>query len=259
MNRVLEKNKNDWELYSPEYMRSRQSDEELNALVKDPYKAFERMAWKQVEKYYPIINGRKICVPSSGDNHAVFSFALLGAEVYSCDISENQLAASECSAKKIGVSDRIKFVCTDTMTLDNIPDGYFDLVYTSNGVYVWLNDLDAMFRSVHRVLKNGGVYIGCDVHPFLRPFDDGTKIVKTYDDVGPIEDEWHINFHWRIHDILNAIINSGLSLKYIDEIIPDNNIVLKPYHSNQAIEEENSISPANALPKWICAVGQKQH
>jgi len=35
------------------------------------------------------LKGKKICVPSSGDNHVVFAFALLGAKVTSCDIAEN--------------------------------------------------------------------------------------------------------------------------------------------------------------------------
>lgn len=247
MNRIIEKNKKDWDLYSSEYIRTRQSDAELNAIVKDPRTAFEKSAWDQIEKYCPIINGRKICVPSSGDNHAVFAFALLGAEVFSCDISENQLEASKLSAEKIGVSDKIKFICTDTMELDDVPSESFDLVYTSNGVYVWLNDLNAMFRSVHRVLKEGGIYIGCDVHPFQRPFDGETKIVKSYNAVGPIENEWNINFHWRVHDILNAIINSGLSLRYIEEIIPEFN----------DSEKSADLYPDNALPKWLCSVGEK--
>lgn len=180
MNRIIEKNKKDWELYSSEYIRIRQSDEELDAIVKDPHAAFEKPAWDRIEKYFPTIYGKKICVPSSGDNHAVFAFALLGAEVFSCDICESILESSKKSAEKIGVSDKIKFICTDTMKLGDVPSEAFDLVYTSNGVYVWLDDLNAMFRSVHRVLKEGGLYIGCDVHPFQRPFDGENKIVKSY-------------------------------------------------------------------------------
>lgn len=247
MNRIVEKNKKDWNLYSSEYIKIRQSDAELNALVKDPRTAFEKSAWNQIERFFPIINGKKICVPSSGDNHAVFAFALLGAEVFSCDISENQLEVSKHSAEKIGVSNKIKFICTDTMDLHSVLSESFDLVYTSNGVYVWLNDLNAMFRSVRRVLKEGGIYIGCDVHPFQRPFDGEAKIVKSYNDIGPIENEWNINFHWRVHDILNAIINSGLSLRYIEEIIPE----------SADNEKNTNLSPDHALPKWLCSVAKK--
>lgn len=247
MNRITEKNKKDWNLYSSEYIRIRQSDAELDALVKNPHAAFEKSAWNQIEKYCPVINGKKICVPSSGDNHVVFAFALLGAEVFSCDISENQLEASKRSAEKIGVRDKIKFVCTDTMDLHDVPSKFFDLVYTSNGVYVWLNDLSAMFRSIYRVLKEGGIYIGSDVHPFQRPFDGENRIVKSYNAIGPIENEWHINFHWRVQDILNAMIDSGLNLRYIEEMMPELN------------DGEKNIDryPDTALPKWLCSVGKK--
>lgn len=35
-----------------------------------------------------------------------------------------------------------------------------------------------MFRNRYRVLKEGGIYIGCDVHPFQRPFDGENKYEK---------------------------------------------------------------------------------
>lgn len=78
--------------------------------------------------------GLRVLVPSSGDNGAVFAFHMLGASVTSADISGRQLE----NAKKLadGEGWNIEFVRADSMTLDGIPDGKFDLVYTSNGVHV---------------------------------------------------------------------------------------------------------------------------
>jgi hypothetical protein len=61
-------------------------------------------------KYIPELRGRKICVPPSGDNHAVFAFAMLGTQVTSCDISENQLANAERVAKQHRWDKSIEFL-----------------------------------------------------------------------------------------------------------------------------------------------------
>lgn len=72
---------------------------------------------------------KKVLLPSSGDNHAAFAFALLGADVTSADISEKQLEHAKVIADKLKL--KINYVCDDTMQLSNIPDNSFDLVYTS--------------------------------------------------------------------------------------------------------------------------------
>jgi len=58
------------------------------------------------------------------------------------------------------------------MTLEGIADSEYDLVYTSNGVHVWINDLKVMYQSFYRVLREAGYYIYFETHPFIRPFDD---------------------------------------------------------------------------------------
>lgn len=56
-----------------------------------PESAFHRKTWEVICDVFSDLKGRKILVPSSGDNRAVFAFAALGAEVVSCDICEKQL------------------------------------------------------------------------------------------------------------------------------------------------------------------------
>jgi SAM-dependent methyltransferase len=66
--------------------------------------------------------------------------------------------------------------------------GAFDLVVSSNGFFVWVSDLDAVFSSVHRVLRPGGHYMFYDIHPFNRPWEQsGARLVmmKTYWETGP--------------------------------------------------------------------------
>ena len=236
MNRITKKNRDDWNRFSSKYMEETQSEECLMKIISAPESAFVPELWDLLNQHFPSFFNLRICVPSCGDCHAVYAFAILGASVTACDLSENQLSAAAESALRLGISNQIRFICTDTMTLESVPDDSFDLVYTSRGVFVWLNDLEAMFRNVYRVLKRGGWYVGCDIHPFRRPFDENSIPVKPYDATGPIENEWNVNFHWRVSDLLNPVISSGLVLKKVIEMT----------------EKDDPI-----LPKWLCFSAQK--
>ena len=54
-------------------------------IIKAPEKAFPVSLFPLIRKYVGDLCGKKVCVPSSGDNFAVFGFHLLGAKVTSCD------------------------------------------------------------------------------------------------------------------------------------------------------------------------------
>ena len=217
-NKVVEKNKRDWEQYAKKWSAYNHSDKVLRPILDCPSKAFHKTTWDLLQKYIPDLAGKRICVPSSGDNHAVFAFALLGAKVTSCDISENQLAYAKEIADREGIGDAIEFICADTMKLEGVRDGEYDLVYTSNGVHVWLNDLPSMYTNISRVLKHGGLNIIYEIHPYLRPFNEDLKMIKPYDATGPFEDEETVCFHWRLQDIMNAVMDSGMRLEHLEEM-----------------------------------------
>lgn len=267
---VVEKNKNDWNNYAEKWDQLFHAEPILRPILSHPEKAFHKTIWELFQRYLPDFHGKKICVPSSGDNHAVFAFALLGAEVTSCDISEKQLEYAQKIAEREGIDQSIRFVCTDTMTLENIDNSEYDLVYTSNGVHVWLNDLSAMYRNIYRVLKPGGLNILYDIHPFMRPFDDHVKMIKPYDNIGPFEDEYTVNFHWRVQDILNAILDSGIQLVHIEEVHDEKNydhpFWVKAEEILQGVKFSKDevdrmydwrMNPSIGLPNWLCVIGRK--
>lgn len=86
-NNVVEKNKKDWNSYSEKWSAYNHSEKILRPILNDPSKAFHKKTWEIIQKYIPDMRGKRVCVPSSGDNHAVFAFALSGATVTSCDSS----------------------------------------------------------------------------------------------------------------------------------------------------------------------------
>ncbi len=267
---IAEKNKQSWNTGAAAYSALLHSEKYLAPILKEPAKAFHHSTWKLIQKYVPDLRGKKICIPSSGDNHAVFAFAMLGAKVTSCDISENQLANAEKIARRYEWGQSIEFICADTMVLEGIADNSYDFVYTSNGVHVWINDLHGMYYHIHRILKKEGVYIMYDIHPFLRPFDDDLKVKKTYDNTGPFEANGEITFAWRVMDIMNAIIDANLCICHMEEMFAEKDYDWPFWISQQEIENGVKIAPEEvdamhdwrnnpimALPSWISLVAKK--
>lgn len=256
----LKQVKESWnETADSEWYQSLRTDEIIAKLVENPTGVFHKSVYNLINKYIPDLHNKKVLLPSSGDNHAAFAFALLGADVTSADISEKQLEHAKAIADKLKL--KINFVCDDTMLLSNIPDNRFDLVYTSNGTHTWIADLPTMYKNIHRVLKADGFSIMYDVHPFTRPFVcepwEEPKIVKPYTETLP-------QCHWRVQDLINSMTGAGLSVREMEELQAENASFWFSYEelikqTSENLDKVNNweYNPMAALPAWISIVAQK--
>ncbi|GMK37656.1 hypothetical protein PCCS19_07100 [Paenibacillus sp. CCS19] len=258
---------NKWNEWSETWYPIYRTDEVISGIIRNPESAFHPATYAMLRQACPTLEGKRICVPSSGNNHAAFAFHLMGASVTSVDISERQIANSAAIAAKHGWD--IQFICDNTMTLGEIPSNAYDLVYTSNGVHVWIDDLSAMYRSIHRILTDGGTYLMLDVHPFNRPFDKGSQtptIVKSYDATGPIVIDDIPLYNWRMQDLMNAMITAGLRLDQIEEMFAEDG----SFWIDDSIHDVDSFSaeeledlcdwrsnPMAALPQWLSIKAKK--
>lgn len=254
-----------WNNISGSWFTEEQRTTLIKKILNNPKAAFHPKTWEVISKNVRKFEEMRICVPSSGDNLAVFAFALLGASVTSCDISEKQLEIASTIAKQNSLD--IDFICDDTMHLSKVKSSEYDLVYTSNGVHVWINDLKAMYDNIYRILKPSGKYIMYEIHPYTRPFDcNENKLVvkKRYDDIGPFNDG--TTYAWRVQDILNAIVCSKLAFKHIEEIYddgygtfwhkPDEDI--NKYSENELKQLLDwKINPVSAIPQWLTIYAKK--
>ena len=242
-----------------DWYRSLRTEEQISRLKEDPASAFHPAVYELIRKYCPDLNNLRILLPSSGDNHAAFALAVLGARVTSADISERQLEHAADIAKRLNLE--IEFICDDTMKLSRMPDDAFDVVYTSNGTLSWIDDLDSMNRNIRRVLKPGGCAVLYDMHPFNRPFSGeafkAPGIVKSYQDVFP-------ELHWRIQDIVNSQIRSGLTVCEMAELPAHDVSFWFAYDelrkkSSAELEGINDWkkNPLAALPAWLAVVSKK--
>lgn len=258
--------KNDWNNKSDEYYQFSMKQDNYNEIIRNPEKAFPSLIYSLIKKYIGDLRGKKVCVPSSGDNIAAFGFHLLGAKVTSCDIAENQLKNAKIIADKYNWD--IEFICQDSMKLDRVGNDEYDLVYTSNGVHIWINDLPGMYKNFHRALKNDGYNIFFETHPMKRPFNDTAydiKIVRSYGDIEHIKDGVP-EYLWRTQDIVNAVISAGFNIKEMQEF---NSVRSDLKAHNYLYVEDNDgykwhgdtfdwkVNPWAALPRCLCLCSQK--
>jgi SAM-dependent methyltransferase len=240
------------------------------AVKKIPRIGFPVAVYPLIQKYLGDMHGKRVLVPSSGDNVAVYGFHLLGAKVTSCDLSENQIENAKKTAKVNGWD--IEFIIQDTMTLDRIKDNEYDLVYTSNGTHVWISDMTSMYKNISRVLKHGGYSIFFETHPMSRPFDRTTyevKIDKHYSDTHIWANDAVPNYLWRTQDFVNAVTANGFTIKEMLEFHSRQQDL--PCHNYLCINPDDAKGKSNwpgdtfdwknnpwaALPQCLCLCSQK--
>jgi len=237
----------------------------LDIIEKNPENAFPLAVWDMVRQRFPDLRGKRVIVPSSGDSIMMFAFHLMGAKVTSCDLSDGQLNNGRKIAERYGWD--IEFIRQDSMLLDRIPDGTYDLLYTSNGVHVWIHDLSGMYTNFHRVLKPGGCYIMEEIHPFLRPFDmgnDNLVIKRPYSETGPHPNEGVYTYAWRLQDFINNISGAGFRITRMEEFTPGTECWDPGFYDNIKEAEADShrkydwkLNPWAALPQWFGLVADK--
>jgi SAM-dependent methyltransferase len=221
---VHEVNRRWWDAHADGWRELRDRDGLWHRCPDDPEVAFEGKALELVRSCLGALDGKDVCVIGSGDNYAAFALAGCGAHVTSVDISQRQLDIAAERAERLGL--RITFVRSDAAHLSELQDRAFDLVTSTNGLFVWISDPGAVFSAVYSLLRPGGFYVFYDLHPFLRPWkDEGgqVKMVEPYWFRGPLEptseDEGY-EFHWTLGDLVNPLLDAGFELRRIAESRP---------------------------------------
>jgi len=244
------------------------ADAHIKEIIDNPEIAFPESVLKIMKNTFSSFKGLHVCVPSSGDNTAVFAFHLLGAKVTSVDIASKQIENAQDIAKKNDWD--INFICDDSMSLNKVENESFDLVYTSNGVHVWISDLTSMYRNFNRILKPNGKYIFFETHPMSRPFDEienEIKIVKEYSNTGPFVDDGISSYQWRMQDFVNSLTKSNLEVCEMTEFNSTETDFIKFDYIYDSVEERISDNGKNynwlenpwaALPQCLGILTRKK-
>ncbi|MHB8103913.1 MAG: class I SAM-dependent methyltransferase [Dehalococcoidales bacterium] len=262
MPEMHEANRKYWDASTPEW---RKLDEDgWRKCPNQPELAFEGNTLELITEFVGKLRGKRVCVIGSGDNYAAFALAGMGAVVTSTDISEQRLEVAKQRAHSLDLE--IDFVRSDAAGLKNVPSASFDWVCSTNGFFVWIADLAAVFNSVQRVLKPGGFYIFYDIHPFMRPWKEQTiiEMKKPYFETGPFVHEESsgtvYNFHWTLSDIINSLLKSGLIICRIEETTAKDPRFWTGFSYGHGTDNsllDWRINPRAGLPAWLTIIAQK--
>ena len=109
-----------------------------------------------------------LCLAAGGGQQTA-AFGLLGANVTSLDLSEEQLAGDRRAAAHYGLE--IRTMQGDMRDLSAFESGAFDVVWHGHSLN-FVPDARAVFRQVSRVLKNGGHYYLSCCNPYFHGMEE---------------------------------------------------------------------------------------
>ena len=162
------------------------------------------------------------------------SLARLGGRVTGVDFSPASLAVARDLATACGLEAR--FVESELYATPEVLGADFDLVYTGVGALNWLPDIAGWARVVAALLRPGGRLYLRDGHPMLMTIDqertDSLLAVRepyfeadplysyyeqSYTDGGPIGSPGHYEWNHGLGEIVQAVIDAGLTVTALRE------------------------------------------
>lgn len=182
------------------------------------------------------VRGKRVLHMQSHIGIDTLRFALMGAtEVMGVDFSAKAVKAGRSLASRLDLP--VTFVESDVTDLPpEVPEGSFDMVFTSYGTIMWLPDLEPWGRMIASRLASGGVFHIIDIHPFLTVFDDFAEkpplsVIYSYFTREPLYFEEHGSYADRSADfvadsyawqhtfseIIGSLVRAGLQLERLEE------------------------------------------
>lgn len=161
--------------------------------------------------------------------------ALLGAEATGVDYSSVAVTAARELSARAGIP--ATFVEAEVTDLPaEVPEGAFDLIFTSYGAISWLPDLEPWARQIASRLAPGGAFKIAEMHPFLWVFDEeagdfGLTAHYSYFQTDALEWEEHGSYaapgdeytgtshSWQhtFEEIVTVLVGAGLAIEQVRE------------------------------------------
>jgi SAM-dependent methyltransferase len=159
-----------------------------------------------------------------------------GAKAVGVDFSGEAIKLARTLAMKAGLQTR--FIDANIYDLPKHLDEQFDIVFTSGGAIMWLNDLEKWAGVIDHFLKPGGFFYIREFHPFGYVFDEECeesvlKVRYPYfqgkEPMSYISENTYSNpekkmepkkaYEWNhsISRIINVLIGVGLRIEFFNE------------------------------------------
>jgi len=211
-------------------------------LSKDQYEGFKKIMLAGNRQLNPTIlaeigdiSGKTVLHLQCNTGADSIILAQMGATVTGVDFVSDNIFYARKLAEDCGV-DNIKFIESDIMKLMDFHHDKYDIVFTSEGVLIWLPDKKRWAETIKHSLKDDGFFYVHDCHPFYYIFDEveyskGNLVAKysyfskepdicnLYDGVYARESKSAKTYEWmfKISDIINSLSAAGLFIEYIHE------------------------------------------
>lgn len=181
--------------------------------------------WHQLEPLLPDLDGKDVLDLGCGYGwHCKYAADHGARSILGIDQSTLMIA----EARKRNAADSITYrVCS---LLDyEYPVAAYDLV-VSNLVMHYVEELDFVYRRIHKTLRPGGVFLMNIEHP---TFTAGVNQQFSTDGTWPVDNYYHpglrqtdflghalTKYHHTLTQILNGLIQAGFSLEAVEEAVP---------------------------------------
>lgn len=157
-----------------------------------------------------------------------------GAIVTGVDLVPENIQYAKQLADDLGVGNAT-FIACDIMELSGVLKETYDIVFTSEGAIIWLPDLPLWGRIIREYLKDDGTFYAFDMHPtYLMMHEDAfaegkleirypyfMRYAEEDNSIGgyaaPPRPARVYSWMYTLADVINALIDAGLSLAYLHE------------------------------------------
>ncbi len=255
MKDYIRENKKAWE-EAFEHSSIEYKNRTLDLLKHDPRSLFTKSMIRLLDN--PYYKGKVLGQFCSNNGRETLGSLVFGfQETIGFDLAKNMVEYANDLASKLDLNAR--FVETNILNIDSSYQDMFDVGMLTVGAIPWFQDLDELFKSIHKTLKIGADIIIEDIHPVANML--AAKGEPNYDAKYPqlIVNDYFKKTPWvevegmgymtgntyqsktftsyahPMMDIINGLVMNGFEILYIEE----NNVD----QSNMFDEVNESIIP----------------